>query len=291
MTDRFQLMELMRRHGLRTAKSLGQHFLVDEDILSGIAHSLELDAQSTVVEIGAGPASLTVMLGLSGSRVTGLELDRKFEPLHNEIRLTRPDFADRLHFNYVDALEFNYAAAAREAHEAGRKFFIVGNIPYQITSPLIMRILESGAAFDGMVLMMQREVAERLAAAPGSRKNGSITIKVQYYCDVENLIDVPPDAFLPPPEVQSQVLRFRRKDDAQLEGKPAFFSLVDAAFMHRRKTLPNALGAAGYARGDAERALQEMQLLPTTRAEQLGLEQFQELAQRLKPNAASQEPA
>jgi 16S rRNA (adenine1518-N6/adenine1519-N6)-dimethyltransferase len=145
-----------------------------------------------------------------------------------------------------------------------------------------MHILETRAEFDSMVLMMQREVAERLAATPGGRKSGAITLKVQYYCQVEDVLDVPPDAFLPPPEVHSRVLRFTRRDVPPGE-EPRFFRLVEAGFMHRRKTLPNAMLGAGlpYSREQIEHALISMNLPVTSRAEQLGVPEFTALQQQL----------
>lgn len=279
--ERARLVELLRRHGLRTSKSLGQHFLIDTEVLYAIAHSLAPGADSTVVEIGSGAGNLTLMLALSGAEVIGLEVDRKFETLHREIQLTHSKQAPRLSWIYEDALAFDYAAVAQAAEAAGRRFLIAGNIPYQITSPLIMHILETGAVFNRMVLMMQREVAERLTATPGGKKSGAITIKVQYYCELETLLDVPPESFLPPPEVHSRVVSFTRR--ATPAGIPPFFRIVDAAFMYRRKTLPNAISSsgAGYTREQIECALVQLGHPITARAEQLNVREFESLYQYL----------
>ncbi len=253
-----------------------------------MAHAIKPDEGSDVVEIGSGPGNLTVMLSLSGAKITGIEMDRRFVPLHNEILMTNSELGDRLKFHYGDALDFDYHAAAKAAHDNGRRFLIVGNIPYQITSPLIMKLLEEEIPFDAMALMMQREVAVRLRSGPGTKQNGSITIKVQFFADVEHVRDVPPTSFLPPPKVESEVVLFHRKpvpaDIARdKNGRPAFFRVVDAAFMHRRKTLPNSLVAAAYGleRAQVEQALAAMDLPPTVRAEQLGLAQYIELYEQL----------
>jgi 16S rRNA (adenine1518-N6/adenine1519-N6)-dimethyltransferase len=284
MSGSTSLQSLLRRHGLWANRGLGQHFLRDEDVLQAVARAINPGPDSDVVEIGSGPGNLTMMLSLSGAKVTGIEMDRRFVPLHNELIATNPDFDGRLQFHYGDALDFDYLAAATAAREAGRRFLIAGNIPYQITSPLIMKVLEDEVPFEAMALMMQREVAERLRSAPGSKQNGSITIKVQFYAEVDHVVDVPPESFVPPPKVESEVVLFRPKlipaDLARdKNGRPAFFRLVDAAFMHRRKTLPNSLVAASYGttREQAEAALQSINLPPTTRAEQLGLDQYQTL--------------
>jgi len=278
------LESLLRRHGLWANRGLGQHFLRDETVLHDVARAIEPGPDSDVVEIGSGPANLTMMLALSGANVTGIEMDRRFVPVHQEILLSNPDFQNRLQFHYGDALEFDFNAAARRSHEAGRRFLVAGNIPYQITSPLIMKLLEEEVPFEAMALMMQREVAQRLRSGPGSKLNGSITIKVQFYSSVEHVVDVPARSFVPPPKVESEVVLFRRKpipaDVARdKNGRPAFFRLVDAAFMHRRKTLPNSLVAAGFGitREEGEQALAAVGLAATTRAEQLGLDEYQRL--------------
>lgn len=284
------LESLLRRHGLWANRGLGQHFLKDEHVLQGVARAVDPGPDCDVVEIGSGPGNLTMMLALSGARVTGIEMDRRFVPLHNEILATNPAFDNRLSFHYGDALDFDYHAAAAKAHAAGRRFAIAGNIPYQITSPLIMKLLEEQVPFESMALMMQREVGVRLRSGPGSKQNGSITIKVQFYTEVEAVMDVPPSSFVPPPKVESEVVLFRRKEipadiARDKNGRPAFFRLVDAAFMHRRKTIPNSLVAAGFCttREQAEQALAGVDLLPTARAEQLGLEQYLALYGQIAP--------
>ena len=275
---------LLRRHGLWANRGLGQHFLRDETVLHDLARSINAGPDADIAEIGSGPSNLTVMLALSGAHVTGIEMDRRFVPLHQEILATHLDFKDRLVFHYGDALDFDYATAADKAHAAGRRFLIAGNIPYQITSPLIMMLLEQEIPFDAMALMMQRDVARRLEAGPGTKLNGSITIKVQFYSTVAKVVDVPARSFVPPPKVESEVVVFHRKAipadiPRDKQGRPAFFRVVDAAFMHRRKTLPNSLVAAGYpaSREQAEAALESIGQPVTVRAEQLGLDEYQAL--------------
>ena len=287
-SERARLNELLRRHGLRTAKALGQHFLADLDVLSAIAHAGHPGPDCDVVEIGTGAANLTVMTALSGAHVTTIETDRRFVPIHQEILTGWPEFADRVDFQYGDALDFDFLGAARHSAEQGRRFIVMGNIPYQITSPLIMGILEKEVPFDSMVLMVQKEVADRLTSPPGSRRIGSISIKVQFYSQVEMVLDVPKELFVPPPKVESAVIRFERNKlppelPRDKRGRPAFFSIVDAAYMHRRKTLPNSVVAAGlpYTRSQVEAALAEMDLTADARAEQLHVEQFVRLSELL----------
>ena len=296
-TERSRLLSILHRHGLRAAKGLGQHFLVDEDILRSIARSTTTGPDADIVEIGSGVGNLTTLLALSGARVTAIEIDLKFQALHREIQITDPDFRERLQFHYGDALEFDYVAAAARAQTDGRRFLIAGNIPYQITSPLIMGILDSGARFDSMTFLVQREVAERLTARPGSRRNGAITIKVQYDCEARVLMDVPARAFLPRPEVNSQViqltLRNKETSDASLPPghrprneteRKALFRLADAAFAHRRKMLSNSVSAAGlgYTKAQVDTALQQIGFTPSARAEELGVADFVALMKALE---------
>lgn len=276
MTELHYISRLLRSHELRLSKRFGQHLLVDEDILRGIAQTTGAAEGCRVVEIGAGVGNLTCLLALSGAEVTSIELDRRFEPVHREVFGAWGEVAGRVQFHYGDALNFDYRAASDAAREAGSKFLIAGNIPYQITSPLIMGILESGAEFDRMTLLMQREVGERLAAAPGSRRNGGISIKVQYFCEVEPAFDVSSAAFLPPPKVESQLVVFRRKPPVLEAGEQKrFFRLVDAAFSMRRKMLVNPVAARGIApKADVEQALAAIGRNAKARAEDLGLEDF-----------------
>lgn len=293
LSERSLLFSLLARHGLRPSKGLGQHFLADETVLRAITDATGAGPDSDVVEIGAGVGNLTTLLGLTGARVTAVEIDPKFQPLHREIVLADSSFGGRVEFSYGDALAFDYPAASARAAAENRRFLIAGNIPYQITSPLIMTILESGAWFDSMTLLMQREVAERLTARPGGKTIGAISIKIQYDCTVSTVLDVPADAFLPPPEVDSQLVRFILKGERDESGgkrrsnpeeRKALFRLVDAAFSHRRKMLSNSIVSNGlaYTKDQIEAALRQIGFQETARAEQLGVEEFLGLLKHLE---------
>ena len=206
------LQKLLRRHGVWLRKSLGQHLLVDDIALQDIAAAACEKPNCHIVEIGAGAGSLTVALLAHKADVTCIELDCRFIDIHKELSagLLTSDDHGTLDFFYGDALKFDFNGMARKVKERGKSFVIAGNIPYQITSPLIMKIIEEAVPFDSMTLMMQTEVAQRLMAKPGSHAIGAITLKVQYFCDIEIIRDVSNRSFLPPPKVQSRVLRFRR---------------------------------------------------------------------------------
>ena len=291
MDARTYLQKLLKRHGVWLRKSLGQHFLVDDVALEDIAAAAcpDTEGNTQVVEVGAGAGSLTVALLARKAHVTGIELDRRFVELHQELRagsMTTANDADVLNFFYGDALDFDYNTAAAEAQQAGRRFSIAGNIPYQITSPLIMKILEDGVPFDSMTLMMQLEVAQRLTAKPCSRTIGSISIKVQYFCDIEEIRDVSHRCFLPPPKVESRVLRFRRREGVNPDLKTCkrLFNLVDAGYRMRRKVLPNAVGSAGlyhWNKPSVEEALKVLGWSPSIRAEELDVAAWQTLMAQL----------
>ena len=173
----------------------------------------------------------------------------------------------------------------KTAREAGLRPLIAGNIPYQITSPLIMKILETGADFDRMALTMQKEVADRLAAAPGSKRNGGISIKAQYFCDIVTVCHVPASSFVPPPQVNSAIVAFGRKPPLLNEkGQQRLFELVDAAFVQRRKMMGNSIASRGigFTKEQVDAALAKIGKPPTTRAEQLGLEEFVALLHQLE---------
>ncbi|MCX7626131.1 MAG: 16S rRNA (adenine(1518)-N(6)/adenine(1519)-N(6))-dimethyltransferase RsmA [Candidatus Sumerlaeaceae bacterium] len=283
------IRRLLRRHGIELAKKFGQHLLVDLPMLERIAESARVGPEWDVVEVGAGVGNLTAFLLRTGAHVTALELDERFRPLHEEIFGCDPEASQRLKLCYGDALLFDFHAAAADATSRGRKFAIVGNIPYQITSPLIAKVILEEVAFDSMTLLIQREVAERLAAGKGGRHSGAISIKVHFHCDVRLLFPVGRRLFLPPPQVESQVIQFlRHTPPLPPAQRRRFFSFVEAAFGQRRKMISNAVAARGigFAKEEIESALRALGLPPTARAEQLGLNEFLALYAKLNPTNA-----
>lgn len=275
LASRDRLRSVLKRFGIKADDRFGQRFLADERVLREIAHATGAGPDARVVEIGAGIGNLTTMLLLSGAEVIGLEIDKRFLEIQREIVAGSPDFLQRHTLVPGDALDYDFHGAALEAEKAGRRFLIAGNIPYNITTPLIMRVLESETAFEAMTFLVQYEVAERLAAPTGSRLTSAFTVKVRHWCDVEMLFAVPSFAFLPEPRVHSAVVRFRRRPESGT-ARPDWFPLVDAAFGQRRKTIPNAVLAAGmpYSRVRLEEALVSIGASSTTRAEQLPPEAY-----------------
>ena len=265
---------------------LGQHFLTESRAIERIVSALGNLAGQTVVEIGPGRGAITRELAGRAARVLAVELDQvlaaglrdKFSP-------------DRVTVIEQDILTFDFAAAFAEfcpgASGAGR-FHVVGNLPYYITSPILLRLAASHAMLDQALLMVQREVADRILAQPGTRDFGLLSVTVRMYGDVERLFTLPPRAFSPPPEVHSTVFRWRFAPRFAELGvdEVSFLRLARVAFAQKRKTLVNNLRAAGISHTLAADALAAAGILPQVRAETLGLEAFASLWRFLEREGA-----
>ncbi|MDR3754488.1 MAG: 16S rRNA (adenine(1518)-N(6)/adenine(1519)-N(6))-dimethyltransferase RsmA [Terracidiphilus sp.] len=244
---------------------LGQNFLVDDEAVERIVGALGDLAGRTAVEIGPGRGALTGALAARAGRVVAIELDRDFSA-----GLRGQFDAERVTVVEQDVLQFDFAAAA----EAGGRLRVVGNLPYYITSPILLKLAASHAALDVAVLMVQREVAERVTAAPGSRDYGLLSVTVQMYGPAEQLFTLPPSAFSPPPKVHSTVFRWRfapRFGELGVD-EGGFLRFLRQAFAQKRKTLNNNLRAAGIAPADAAAALESAGIAAQARAEAVPVE-------------------
>ena len=253
---------------------LGQNFLRDESAMERIALALGPVADRTVVEIGPGLGAITERIAARAGRLRVVELDHQLA-----LRL-QVHFGSRIEVVEQDVLKFDFVAAAAAA---GQKLVVAGNLPYYITSPILLRLAEQAQAIELAVLMVQREVADRVAAQPGSRDYGLLSITTQMYGPVERLFTLPPEAFSPPPEVHSAVFRWRfqpRFGELGVTPRP-FQSIVKAAFAQKRKTLANNLRAAGLAAGVVADALHQAGIDPAARAEALPIESFATLSRVL----------
>lgn len=245
---------------------LGQNFLHDSSAIRRIVAALGDLADETVVEIGPGNGAITGVLAKHARRLIAVELDHELV-----VRLHGLLCSERVTVVEQDALEFDLAAAAKAA---GQKLVVAGNLPYYITSPILLRLAEQHAVLDRAVLMVQREVAERVTAAPGSRDYGLLSVTMQLYGPVEMLFTLPPGAFSPPPEVHSSVFRWRfapRFAALGVEEQP-FLAFARKAFAQKRKTLANNLRAAGMEPGRTREALEGAGIAATARAEELSIE-------------------
>lgn len=265
---------ILSRFGIRTQKKLGQHFLVDEGVVRRIADALELAQGEKVLEIGPGIGTLTQLLAMTGAQVTAVELDRRFIDILGK---TLQGYAN-VRVVQGDVLTLNIQEVM------GRdKFHIAGNLPYYITTPIIMKFLEERVPAERMVFMVQKEVADRMVSAPGTKDYGALSVAVQYYTEAVKLFEVPASAFLPPPAVDSAVIlcKMRQHPPVEVVSEKAYFRVVKAAFAQRRKTLANSLRGGGLPSDAVAAMLKETGIDGTRRGETLSLEEFAALSRIL----------
>jgi 16S rRNA (adenine1518-N6/adenine1519-N6)-dimethyltransferase len=268
--------DLLARHKIRLKKSLGQHFLVDENILKKIATAAQLSPEDTVLEIGAGIGTLTQEIAPRAGRVIAVEIDRRFIPLLEEH--LRP--YENVTIVNQDFLQLDLRAIALDT-----KIAIVGNLPYGVTAPILEKLIEAHDILTAATLLVQAEVAEKLCAAPGTREASALTIFVQSFAHVQRLFSVSRSVFFPMPEVDSACVRLEfRERPTFCAPEDIFLKVVRAAFNLRRKTLRQALTRSPLLALPHEivlKALERAQLDPQRRGETLSLEEFDRLAQAL----------
>ncbi len=283
----------MKGHGLHTKKRLGQNFLIDPDVIRDIIAASEIGPDDLVLEIGPGPGIMTEELAKRAGRVVAVELDSDLIPMlrkrlghYGNLALVNGDI---LEIDLTKAL-YSDITVIREKTDGRRKAKVVANLPYYITSPVILRILENYRLFSSVTVMVQREVAERITASPGSKDYGAFTVAVQFRSMPRHVRDVPPSAFLPAPKVYSSVVRLDILDKPLVEVKDEelFFKVVRACFSQRRKTLRNNLKSIHYIAGREDlldSIFEESGIDPGRRAETLSLEEFGRLADLLGAKA------
>jgi len=262
--------ELLRKHGLRPKKEWGQNFLGDERILSELAALARLQPGDWVVELGAGLGHFTRALQATGARVVAVERDRELAPV------LRAELPEGVEVAEADAKSFDLKAIAQRA---GRPVVVCGNLPYHLSSPILFHLLDQRASVKRAVLLLQREVAERIAAPPGGRDYGLLSVLVQHVAEPQIGLEVPRHAFLPPPDVESSalVLDFLETPRAEVRDEQRFRTLVKSAFGMRRKTLWNALKNLPGAR----EALKKSGIDPQRRAETLSVAEFASIEREL----------
>jgi len=271
----------MRKYNIKAKKGLGQHFLVDSRPLISMLNAAELSPEDEVLEIGPGLGVLTRELCLTAKQVVAVEKDRQLVPILED--LTR-DFKN-ICILEADVLKLDLEKL-RESHFEGN-FKVVANLPYYITSPIIMKIIENRHLIPLAVLMVQKEVAQRLTATPASKDYGILTIAVNMYADVKMICTVSKNSFLPPPKVESAVVQILLRQKPRVEvDEEFFFKVVEAAFGERRKTLKNSLSRRLNIPGiNAEviaKALEVAEIDPMRRGETLSIEEYAKLVEALK---------
>lgn len=272
LCDLKTIQALLGRHGFRFSKSMGQNFLIEDWVPDGLVEGAELSSQNGVLEIGPGIGPLTVRLAEAAGKVVAVEVDRSLLPVLGETLAGR----ENVEIILGDILKLSIGALVDERF-SGLTPMACANLPYNITTPVLSALIESHR-FARICVMIQREAAQRICAAPGTKDYGAFSIFCQYYMELEPLFDVPPESFVPVPKVTSTVLRMtaRNAPPAGVTDSKAFFRLVNAAFGQRRKTLLNALsGSLGELSREAIRAaLVSCGQPENIRGEQLSIPQF-----------------
>jgi 16S rRNA (adenine1518-N6/adenine1519-N6)-dimethyltransferase len=282
----------LRKHKLiRARKSLGQNFLTDSQVARRIIDAVSPSQTDAIIEIGPGTGALTHMLAARSGHLVAIEIDQR---LARELRGATK--ADNVTIMTADALSLNWDAlvvdsksmlnALRGQDEDSSRVRVVANLPYNISTPIIERLLSAGRRIFDMTLMLQKEVADRITSEPGGREYGHLSVMVQYYCVATKLFEVPPAAFTPEPKVNSAVIRLRVRDEpaVKVSDERRFFSLVRACFAQRRKTILNNLKVAAASQGftrNIQLALEAASVAPQRRAETLSLAEFAALSESL----------
>ena len=274
-------IEILNKYKFVFQKKFGQNFLIDEHVLGKIIRSAEITEDDFVVEIGPGIGTLTQYLAASAREVAAIEIDDALIPILEDT-LSAYDNVTVIH---EDVLKVDLCKLTEEKN-AGKPIKVVANLPYYITTPIIMGLFENHVPVESITIMVQKEVADRMKTGPGSKDYGALSLAVQYYAKPELVANVPPNCFMPRPRVGSAVIRLTRHTEVpvQAEDEKLMFQIIRASFNQRRKTLVNGLGNAPELKILKEvtaAALEEMGLPKAVRGEALTLEQFAELSNRI----------
>ena len=271
---------LLKKYGFTFSKALGQNFLVDDSVCPAMAEALKADADTGVIEIGPGIGVLTKELCRVAGKVVAIELDKRLYPVLDET------LGEYNNFELVkgDAMKLDIAELISEKLSDCDTVKVCANLPYYITSPIIMTLLESEAPIDEIIVMVQKEAADRLCAEMGTRNAGAVTAAVSYYGSAEILFEVGRECFMPSPKVDSAVIKITvsKNNRYNINDKKSFFTLVKAAFSQRRKTFVNAVSSsAGISKAELSAALDRLNIEQSVRAEKLTMEDFAALANEL----------
>ena len=275
---------ILERHGFTFKKSFGQNFLTDTNILQKIVDTAEIDKNVNVIEIGPGIGALTEFLAENAAEVMAFEIDDRLVPILAD---TLRDF-DNVTVVNQDILKVDLAQYIAEFKNPDLPIKVVANLPYYITTPILMHLIESGIPFSEFVVMMQKEVADRISAQPNTKAYGSLSIAVQYYMTAKVAFIVPRTVFVPAPNVDSAILKMVRREQpaVEVQDEKFFFKVTKTSFVHRRKTLWNNLtsyfGKSEEVKTKLERALEKADLAANVRGEALDLAAFARLSDALK---------
>lgn len=271
--------EIIEKNSFHFKKSLGQNFIVDTNILENMITSVGIDDTAGVIEIGPGIGALTEQLAIHADRVLAFEIDERLLPILDE---TLEEYTN-VTILHEDILKANVVEHMKEFFSPNQDVYVVANLPYYITTPIVMKLLEENVPFHSITIMIQKEVAERIAADPNSKQYGSLSIAVQYYTEPKISMIVPPSVFLPRPKVDSAVLELTKRVTplVHVEDESYFFSLVRGCFAQRRKTVHNNLAnyfKKKYSKDEIRSVLEDVTIDPIQRAESISIEKFADLA-------------
>lgn len=277
---------ILERYGFSFKKSLGQNFLIDTNVLKRIVEFAEIKEDTGAIEIGPGIGALTEQLARSSKKVVAFEIDQRLLPILAE---TLSEYSN-VKVIHQDILKADVKKVIAEEFQDMDDIMVVANLPYYVTTPIILKILEDQLPIRGIVVMLQKEVAERISAKPGTKDYGSLSIAIQYYTKAEIVMTVPKTVFVPQPNVDSAVIRLTRREGpaVQVKDESFFFRIIRMSFAQRRKTLLNNLTSqlpnGKQKKAEIVAALQESGIDPIRRGETLSLEEFARLSDTLYPS-------
>jgi len=276
---------ILEKYGFSFKKSLGQNFLIDTNILRKIVESANINTQTGVIEIGPGIGALTEQLAKQAKKVISFEIDQRLIPILNETLSSYPN----VKIIHEDILKADVRKAIEDELAEVEKIMVVANLPYYITTPIIMKLLEEQLPISGLVMMLQKEVADRMSAKPGTKNYGSLSIAVQYYTKAEIVMTVPKTVFVPQPNVDSAVIKLTMREHPLVKviNENFFFFITKSCFAQRRKTLLNNLTSQlpkGKEKKDTIlKILNDLDIDPVRRGESLTIEEFAQLSNELYP--------
>jgi len=273
--------EIIAKYRFRFSKSLGQNFLIDGNIVRKICEEADITKEDEVLEVGPGIGTLTEELSLRAGKVVAVELDKNLLPILSDTLKVY----ENIEIVNGDILKLDLKSFLKEKFTS-KKVKVVANLPYYITTPIIIKFLEEELNLDSIIVMVQKEVAERMKAKPGIKDYGAFSVFVQYYTEPKIILDVPKTVFMPKPNVDSAVILLKvRKERIDLKNRELFFKLVKAAFGKRRKTLLNSLSSSdlGLEKDQIRGILEKCNIDPNLRAENLTIEDFAKVSSLLPP--------
>lgn len=278
LTNPSDLKEILNRHGFSFSKSLGQNFLIDRNVLDKIIDAADIKEDGCALEIGPGAGTLTQCLAARASKAAAIEIDSALIPILNETMSQYDNFT----LIHKDVMDVNLPELTNQLF-GDKPFCVAANLPYYITTPIIMTFLENRLNVTSMTLMVQKEVADRMAAAPGGKDYGALSVAVQYYTSVSLVCKAEPHCFMPQPKVASAVINLKvlKEPKVKAENEKLFFKIVKSAFGQRRKTLVNALTKSPYINLSKDSVIDALEVMGMNfgiRGERLSVEEFVELS-------------